>query len=248
MIHYAPFLLATLLGCIRPDAKAMTKQTPLGTAETAAPADSTQSLIPVGTVRATSMDLVAPPRLQELMRRFQATAQRDPQWWMEYVKANARPGEPLPYHPNLGLSEAEYREMLGMSDEMRLAPVGEGELTVRTEGDSRYVLDGGRAFPDLTGIAIDLARNRVETPLGVLTPGDPIEPSPGQAATGPWHGVRWELEDFDPDAMTGTVVKLSLGRLEESGRGILHYDARRMADGKLQTRVVRVLTYELPMR
>ena len=215
-------------------------------AEVATSTDAVRDLIPVGTVPVAVMDLIASPRVQELMQRFQTAVRSDPAWLLEYAKANDRPGEPLPYHPKMGVSEAEYKEMLSLSEEMRLAPVAKAELIVRAEPNGRFTLDGGHALPELTGISIDMEKNRVETPFGVTTTTSQIKPSSEQKATGPWSGVSWKREDLNMDMMTGTVVKFSIGRLQESGQGILYYDAKRMANRSMEARAFRVLTYDLP--
>lgn len=208
--------------------------------------DSIRSWLPQGTVQVTILALVSPPRLQQLTGRFQAAVQDEPEWWLDYVRANAQPGEPLPHHPKMGVSEAEYEELLTLTEQVRLAPVSEAELTVRWEESGVAVFDGGVDLPELTGIEIDLDRHVVRTPFGVTTTSSRIQASEGQRATGPWSGVSWKREEMDDSASNGTLINFNLGRLQESGRGILYYDARRIADGALTSRVTRVLTYELP--
>lgn len=241
MLARSLFLLAVLAiaACTGPLTRSAAAQT------AAATADSARAFIRVGTFPVAVMDLVAPPRLQALTDRFQAAARSDPAWFMEYVRANDRPGEPLPYHPKLGLGKEEYDEMLLLFDQLKLTRVADAELTVRAEGANRFVLDGGRALPELTGIVIDLAAGRVETPFGATTARGEIHASPEQVATGPWNGIAWEREELDETTLTGTVISFNLGRLQESGRGILYYDAKQMAGGTMQARASRVLTYDL---
>lgn len=192
------------------------------------------------------MDLAAPPRAQALMARLQAAMRQNSQWWLEYTKQHARPGEPLPYHVNFGITEPEYQEMLTLLNQLQLAEVGSAELTVRAAGQHRFVLDGGTALPDLTGIVVDLEKNRVETPFGHTSTSNPIQASEEQRATGPWNGVSWKHEALTGDGTSGTLINFNLGRLQESGRGILYYDAKRVANGTMQNRATRIVTYDLP--
>ena len=215
-------------------------------AEVAASAPTVRDLIPVGAVPVAVMNVAAPPRLQELLQRFQAAVQSDPDWLLEYTKANYRPGEPLPYHPKMGVSEVEYKEMLSLKDEMRMVSVAKAEITVRAEPNGRFTFDGGHALPELTGISIDLEKNRVETPFGTTTTTGQIKPSSEQKVTGPWSGVSWKREDVNIDTMTGTVIEFCIGRLQESGRGILYYNAKRVANGSMEGSASQVLTYDLP--
>ncbi len=239
------FLVPLLLACSETQASAASAG---GTASAVvtAPADSTRQLIPVGTIRVSVMDLAAPPRAQALMARLQEAMRQNSQWFLEYTRQHARPGEPLPYHANFGISGAEYQEMLGLLNQLQLAPVASANLVVRADGEHRFVLDGGTALPELTGIIIDLERNRVETPFGRTSRSNPVQPSEAQAATGPWNGMSWKHEALTDGGMNGTLINFNLGRLQESGRGILYYDAKRIANGALQGRATRILTYDLP--
>jgi hypothetical protein len=215
-------------------------------AEVAASAPTVRDLIPVGAVPVAVMNVAVPPRLQELVQRFQAAVQSDPAWLLEYTKENDRPGEPLPYHPKMGVSEVEYKEMLSLMKEMRMVTAAKAEITVRAEPNGRFTFDGGHAVPELTGISIDLEKNRVETPFGTTTTTNEIKPSPEQKVTGPWSGVSWKREEFNMDTMTGTVVQFNIGRLQESGRGILYYNAKRAVNGSNEGSAFQVLTYDLP--
>jgi hypothetical protein len=238
-------LAALLIGCGTPSA-GIASEASSQSHGSAASADSVRALIPTGTVRVMVMDLVAPPRLEQLTARLQAAVQQEGDWWLKYVADNAQPGEPLPYHARMGISAAEYDEMLSLFDQMRLAPVSEAELKVQTAGDRRFRLDGGKHLPELTGIVIDLGRNLVETPFGTTTTSNRIVASERQQATGPWNGVSWKHDGVDPTALSGVNISFNLGRLEESGRVILSYDASRLLDGAAQGRTRRTLTYDLP--
>ncbi len=260
-LHRAPLLLLLAAACSKgddaPRADAPPAQAPPpGTAAGALPPvppavavtpDSVRALVPVGTVRVSLMDLVPPPRLNELNARVQAALSSDPAWWAEYNRTNQQPGKPLPYHPKMGVTEAEYREMVALVEGVRLSPVRQAELTVRDEGNGRFVMNGGTALPELTGVVVDLANNRVDTPFGSTLTSAPIAPDARkQQATGPWKGMSWTREELQPQTRTGTVISFTLGRLQQSGRGILYYEAGRVQGGKPMGRVSRVLTYDLP--
>ena len=42
----------------------------------------------------------------------------DNAWLLKYIATVAKPGEPLPNHPNLGLTEEEYAEPLTAAKQM----------------------------------------------------------------------------------------------------------------------------------
>jgi len=169
---------------------------------------------------------------------------QDSAWFTEYVKTSAKDGEPLPYHPKMGLTEAEYHEMLQLAKENRMVPASHAQVEFRRVTATRFELDGGNELPELTGVVIDLDADKVTTPLGVAEVRGVVEASPDQKATGPWEGIHWSSTQLDESRMTGFMVSFNLGRLTESGRGILYYSARRLTSGSVD-RVTRVLTYPL---
>lgn len=189
------------------------------------------------------MELVAPRRAMELAQRLKRAAQKDPDWWMARVK-KAKPGDPLPYDPRLGLSESEYREFLAMRATMRKKT--QATLAVSAKGDQVYALDGGESLPDFTGIEIDLKNDLVRTPFGVLTHRAEIS-TPEDSALGACDGVEWRLEKLDPDAMSRTAAKLLLGTLKRSGRCVINYEVKKLgAEG--MTRIAHTLEFDPPAR
>ena len=205
-----------------------------------------EALLPRGTVRAEVLGMEVPARLGQLMAKMQTAAAGDPQWFEAYVKEHGKPGEPLPYDPRLGLTEAEYREMVGLAEQMQLQPVGQTDLSFRRERDGRWVVDGGSGAPELTGIVIDVARDQVETPRGMATQRRAVTPAPEQRAAGPWSGVQWTHSQADAATRSGTVIAFALGRLQEDGRGVLYYEARQAENGQMRRQNQTVLRYNLP--
>jgi hypothetical protein len=201
-------------------------------------------LLPVGTFTVDAMDLRASPRHAELGARIQAAAQQNAAWLQEQVR-RARPGEPLPYDARLGVTREEYAEFLRLSGSMTLAKVASAPLTVREEG-RRLVLAGGTAFPDLTGIAIDLDAGSLVTPLGTVPSWEPARSDGARGAMGAWEGIRWNLEDMAPDASEGRIVSLLLGRLQETGRGVFYSELREVRGGRPTARMVRILYFDPP--
>lgn len=191
------------------------------------------------------MEMMAPQRATELAQRLQQAARENPEWWPEHVK-KAKRGEPLPYDSRLGLSKAEYDEFLTLSKQMVAQRKSETTLAITVTEDGVYVLDGGEALSDLTGIEIDLKMDVVRTPFGDAKKRSEINAKDG-SPLGAWNGVQWKLEAPDANGMTGTVVKLAVGKLESSGRAVLYYDVRKIGrDGK--TRISHVLNYDLPAK
>jgi hypothetical protein len=200
-------------------------------------------LLPAVEVTADVMELGAPPRMQELTQRIREAAARNPEWFEEHV-AKATPGEPLPYDPRLGVSEAEYREYLQLiKTALTMVKVKETRLRFRQQAEGVYTVEAA-GMPDLAGITIELKKDRVRTPFGVLGPGTTIENRDDNGPTGPWTGTQWALEQQSSEN-SATVAKLAVGRLSRDGRGILYYTAREIAGGKLVRRADAIIFYAL---
>lgn len=189
------------------------------------------------------MELTAPTRLSELGARLQQAVARNPDWWIDQVR-KAKPGEPVPYDSLLGLTEPEYREFSSLSKQRGMRKKSEDTLVVTRELDDVYVLEGGPTLSNLTGIRIDLMRDLIETPLGVARERSEIH-APEDSPLGAWNGVQWKLEEAGADSVTGTVVKLALGKQVRSGRGVLYYDAKRVTSDEI-VQITRVLTFDPP--
>lgn len=218
--------------------------TPAGAQPTAPPppADA-RAFIPVGTVKADLMEIVLPPlRFEKLMTRMMESVDRHPDWWEQYSK---RP-RPLPYHKNFGITRAEYAELLRATERLGWRKTGTTSFTVRQEGEHRFIFDGGPKMPELNGVEIDLQSGTMQTPLGKSAKHTPIESNRDQKITGPWNGVEWRLDEGDPSKESAFMLRLSLGQLVRTGRGILHFEVRRYLMGKPPEQGERILIYDFP--
>ncbi|MGH7720162.1 MAG: hypothetical protein ACREON_15135 [Gemmatimonadaceae bacterium] len=238
------WLLRSLLSVTLTLAVASVASTQSSAQEAKVAGEAIAQLLPNGTVVADVMDIAAPPRLGELSARLQAAARRDPNWWAAHVKA-ARPGEPLAYDARMGLSEAEYRDLLALTDSMRIRPVARAELRV-SAAPRGWRLEGGPTLPELQGIEIDTVAGEVSTPMGNAGGVKPITANENQRATGPWDGIQWRREDPSLTSGSGMTITFALGRLRESGRVLLYYDAKRATGGAIAARATRILTFDAP--
>jgi hypothetical protein len=193
-----------------------------------------RGLLPRGRVTVEVLEMWSPPRLTVLTQRLQQAIQADPAWWQEHVR-KAVPGEPLPYDAKLGLTEAEYRDFLALTDSVQMKPVRTADIVIEpSPGGWRF--GTASSIAALRNVEIDTVTNVVHSQFGDLGAADPITPGAGQRATGPWGGPRWNLEVVDTTTLTGTVAQFAIGKHTETGRTIIYYDAKRMNSGQLTAR------------
>lgn len=143
-----------------------------------------RELLPVGQLEVTVLGLGAPPRLTELATRIQEGARANMEWWTAHVRATPD-GQPMTYDARMGISEAEYKEMLsvaetlevrrGVTETLRVAPIPNG-----------WRLEGGTSMPEVNGIEIDTLARLVRTKFGELGDFKVVEANDDQRATGRW--------------------------------------------------------------
>jgi hypothetical protein len=180
------------------------------------------ALIPADRTVAQVMVPRTPARLEELTETIRDSTRAKADWWNEF-RTNAPEGEPLPYHKNLGVTEEEYTEFLSLIGKKTLVKTGEVALKVSSENNKKFAISCDDTLATIQGVLVDLVNNKVETPFGAAVERLEIEASPQQTLTGPWSGVEWKFIEIEDDMATGTMVQFALGKLEETGRGILYY-------------------------
>ena len=212
-------------------------------AEFACSADEAKSEIPsisdLLPVDDTEVDVMGfPERFAELSKKLQAGIKDNPGTFLVEV-LKAKPGAPIAYDPRLGLSKEEFDEYLRPASELKFVKIASVTLKVHRT-DEGVQFDGGDLLPQLKGITIKPGEKQVRTPFGNCEKPTEVRASDGQTATGRWNGVQWKLEKLLPP----TEVTLMLGKLENSGRGLLIYRAKALEGLKLKN-VTYILTYDL---
>lgn len=201
------------------------------------------SLLPPDGATIEVLDLVPSSRHTELAKKFEDARANDPEWFRAHV-LKRKTGERLAYDPKVGMSQAEYEELIDLGSKAKYVKVKTATLQVRREG-SIIRFDGGTDLLHLTPVKLDLEADSVTTPFGTAAARSRIAANEEQVASGPWNGILWKLLESSPNVGQGTAVQFGLGKLKETGKGILYYDVRKN-DGAMKNRASYVLRYELP--
>jgi hypothetical protein len=196
-------------------------------------------LLSIGQLPVAVLTLGAPPRFGQLATRIQQAARANQEWWTAHVRS-APEGQALPYDARMGISEAEYREMLQLADSVVMQRAGTGTLGVAALPNG-WRLDGGTAFAELNGIDIDTVARVVRTPFGELREFNVVKANDDQRATGRWTGPQWKLTEVDEATGDGVAASFVLGKLEANNRTLLYFDAKRARNGQIAERAFRML-------
>ncbi len=196
--------------------------------------DSLASLLPQGPV---VVDILAPhysERVERIAGRMQAAARSDPAWFQAWTRSHPRP--PLPWHPNLGVTRAEYQEYLLGSRDAPMAVAQRATLRFdRQSGRRIWRLSGWGKLTPVNGLVIDLERNQLDGKRGVLQGMGVAEPEQGSDAplAWGWYGV-WKASHVVGDPLKGGQAmnaSLHLGPLGDGSRVGLYWTYRRYNNG-----------------
>jgi hypothetical protein len=201
--------------------------------------------LPFGTVRATELGMALSPSEQDLIARYAAAVRDNPSFWMKISEHDRAAGLP-PYDPGMGLSADDHGELVRLTPRLRMAPQRQAPLSFVLETVDRFEIDGGTDLAELSGVVIDLAKDEITWPGGRCGRHVAFSATEYYTVSGPWEGVLWACEYLDEPATTGSKVYFALGWSPDTGRTILHYDAKQMIDGELRLSVAQVVVFDNP--
>lgn len=196
-------------------------------------ADSLASVLPQGAV---VVDVLTPDytkRVEELAVRINAAAREHPQWFQAYMREHA--GAP-PWHPNFGVTPAEYREYVSAARTATWRVRERATLTFEraTEG-RRWTLHGWGVLDPLEGVVIDLETMTVRSRKGMLPFLGIAAPQRDEGALDwRWFG-SWKASHRIGDPAHGGQaldVGLHLGPLADGRHAALYWTSRRANNGR----------------
>lgn len=181
------------------------------------------------------------PRHVELMQRFKAAIQEDPEWWLEHTK-KAGPGGTIAYNPRLGMTAEEYVEFIKLNFDLKVKEGPEATVSIVENPPGVFTLNSDGKLPGFAEIEVDLNTDQVATPFGLARQSDEINTD--ESILGPWHGVEWKFVAPATDE-NASIVKFALGRHKVTKRGILIYDVKYLGpEGKV--RISHILSFDVP--
>lgn len=189
------------------------------------------------------------PRQIELLEKFQIGVQKNYEWFIESIK-NRKEGEIMPYHPNLGLTENEYKELNLYNDNVEFIKIDSGKIKIiKLNNTISFKTDEKLKF--LEFIKIDIKNNTILFDNYKLEFSDfPNILDPNNALKSKWKGYSWEFTEpkgFDIDnfkdlkTLTVKQYKFTLGKLENSGKTIMIIKGKEIKDGE------KSVDFEIPI-
>lgn len=183
----------------------------------------------------------ADEKVEALAAKMSEAISEDPDWFNEYIgQQNKQPGDPLPYHPNFGLTRTEYELMIAGMTQIGLRQVGEVTLEFPRKDGMVHVIAGGMKLP-VNGVVIDPQKDLVQTEFAILAEKSPVDQTDASSPTGRWTGYQWEMAE-GTNLYNFYSEIFAVGRQTDSGRGVIYYDRKSPAYGTVHY----VILFDLP--
>ena len=193
-------------------------------------------------VQARVMQIGMPSEAKRIAEKMQAALASQPDWAKSFISA-AKPGQPLPYHPNFQISELEYKSLLAAASKPSLVQIGSVSLIAEKQANGTIRLSTFPATSKVHGIVIAPDRKSVTTPLATLTEISSINNQNAEAATGRWTGTQWRHQARS--AARAISLKFAVGNRSDHGDNIIYYDVSAVQDGRNQE-YHEILLFSLP--
>ncbi|MDF2851614.1 hypothetical protein [Sphingobacterium multivorum] len=186
--------------------------------------------LPEGNYTAAVLGIPRPNASQlAIVEKMKQALKANEDWFFKTMK-ELKPGEPIPYHKNLGISEAEYATFMEFSQAIKIDKIGAIELKIIRKDNSIHFEP--KDFGDyLKYVVINLKDQRVRVDsLGLEYKGQIImDAKRTTLVAGPWAGYSWQLEEFKKD---GQLI-LDPNKVDPAEMGELNIKSIEVIVGKL---------------
>ena len=174
--------------------------------------------------------VVPPPEIEKYIAKVEASARKNKEWFAEYSKSS-KPGAPLPYHENLGLTKEEYDDYLALWAKRDFKSTEEVMLILRESfGKTWTITATGEAGIISTLRSPNWEMKRLEDIKAEAT-----------SILGAWSGHEWRFEE---DTGLGKIKEnFAVGRYDGKEFGLLVYRVQ-----EISTEGSRLLDKSLVLR
>ena len=190
--------------------------------------------------------------LQEVMKKMKFAIANNTGWYQEVLRG-LKPGEPIPYHENLGVTNEEYNALMKSFESVKLGKMFSVPLKVsRVEGLLKF--EGGEDLHFLNQVTIDFDSRYVLIQGDSLLYRNTIRMDADNTTleAGAWKGYTWDKEEIrrdgtlimdaeslditDNENLDISMYKCTVGKLDNNGQCFLHIKAMVMKKGEIHTK------------
>jgi hypothetical protein len=163
--------------------------------------------------------VVPPPEIEKYIAKVEASARKNKEWFAEYTKT-AKPGAPLPYHDNLGLTKEEYDDYLALWEKRDFKSTEEVVIVLRETFGKTWSLTATGEAGIISTLRYDPEKDVYRSPNGEMKRLEDIK-AEATSILGAWSGHEWRLEE---DTGLGKIKEnFAIGRYDDKEYGLVVY-------------------------
>lgn len=173
-----------------------------------------------------NIGLVVPPaEIDKFMAKVEIAARKNPEWFKEYSAA-AKPGVPLPFHENLGLTKEEYDEYIALWAKREFKPTEEVILVLRKTIGDTWTLTATGSAGVISTLRYNPSKDSFHSPGGDLNRLKDINTDENHIL-GAWTAKEWR---FQENSLLGlTKLNFAVGKFNKGEFGIIIYHAQEIS-------------------
>lgn len=170
--------------------------------------------------------MIQPPKeIDKYVAKVETGARKNPEWFREYA-AKSKPGIPLPFHENLGITKEEYDAYLGLWAKREFKSIEDVALMLRkTSGDSWSITGTGGASA-VTTLRYNPETDTFRSPNGEMKRINDISAS-ADGILGEWTGKEWKFEE--ETSLGKTKENFAIGQMTGKSFGLLVYRVQELS-------------------
>ena len=192
-----------------------------------AESSSLKSVLKPGVHKAEIRAIKANPKLNSIALRMRKSIQKNTVWYRQYTSQYK--GKTIPWHKNMGIAEVEYKYFTENEDQLKFKKIHNTKVQIRKTGKGYSISTGGRwKFFEKLGVVVSQDGEQITASVGTLRHKRIIGAKDDQTLTGPWDGVCWRDSPTRGrlSAFTDSFIDICIGKLKNSNKGIILYEAR----------------------
>ncbi|MDX1679523.1 MAG: hypothetical protein R3242_02220 [Akkermansiaceae bacterium] len=182
-------------------------------------------ILPVDKPVKAQLGTVLPPSdIDKYVAKVAAAARSNPEWFKDYT-AKAKPGVPLPYHENLGLTQEEYDDYIKLWGQREFKANEEVMLLLRQSSDDSWIITATGGASTLSTMRYEPATDTFRSPNGELERLEDIDAS-ADSILGAWKGREWRFQE--ETGLGQTKENIALGQTADGKYSLIVYRAQEM--------------------
>ncbi len=173
-----------------------------------------------------SIGMVMPPtEIEKYIVKVEAAARKNPKWFKEFTES-AKPGAPLPFHEDLGLTKEEYEDYLALWAKREFKPAKEVILVLRETFGDTWTLTASGDADSISTLRYEPTKDVFRSPNGEMKRLEDIQAN-ADSILGAWTGKEWRFEE--ETGLGKTKENFAIGTMTGTGFGLVIYRAQEIS-------------------